>query len=210
VFNTKNFLAQVKAGKTMVSCGKNHSFFSQGDEADSVFYILLGKVKLSVVYQQGKEVIVAVLEATSFFGESCLTGQVARLESATAMGVGKVWRIGKSAMVRLLREDPAFSSQFLEYLLARNLRIQADLVDQLFNSAEKRLARILLLKAHFGKENNPDLVIPHLLPETLAEMIGTTPARVKTFLKKFRKLGFIDDRNGMHVHTSLLNVVLHD
>jgi CRP-like cAMP-binding protein len=213
-FNPKTFLTQVGDGKTIVSCRKNHLLFAQGDKADAVFYILEGQVTLTVVSQRGKEAIVATLEPTSFFGEACLTGQVLRLEAATAVGVAKIMRIGKTAMITVLHDEPRFSELFLTYLLARNIRIQEDLVDQLFNSSEKRLARVLLLMAQFGKESKPEAVIAKISQESLAEMIGTTRSRVSFFMNKFRKLGFIEydgnSHKGLHVHSSLLNVVLHD
>ena len=209
-FNPKTFLTKVGDGKTILHCRKNHILFSQGDTADAVFYILEGKVTLTVVSKRGKEAIVAILESGTFFGEACLTGQVLRLEVATAVGVAKIVRIGKTAMICLLHDEPTFSELFLAHLLARNLRIQEDLVDQLFNSAEKRLARVLLLMAHFGKAGKPEEVIGKISQERLAEMIGTTRSRVSFFLNKFRKLGFIEYNGGMHVHSSLLNVVLHD
>ena len=208
-FNPKAVLTQVGNGKTILSCRKNHILFSQGDTADAVFYILEGKVTLTVVSKRGKEAVVAVLEPTTFFGEACLTGQVLRLEAATTVGVAKIVRIGKAAMIRLLKDEPSFSTLFMEYLLTRNIRIQEDLVDQLFNSSEKRLARVLLLMAHFGKESEPEAVIAKISQKTLAEMIGTTRSRVSFFLNKFRKLGFIEYNGGLHVHSSLLNVVLH-
>jgi CRP-like cAMP-binding protein len=194
-----------------LSCRKDHILFSQGDTADAVFYILEGKVTLTVVSKRGKEAVIAILEPAAFFGEACLTGQVLRLEAATALGVAKIVRIGKIAMIRLLKDEPSFSTLFMEYLLTRNIRIQEDLVDQLFNSSEKRLARVLLLMAHFGKEGEPETVIAKISQKTLAEMIGTTRSRVRFFLNKFRKLGFIEYNRGLHmVHSSLLNVVLHD
>jgi CRP-like cAMP-binding protein len=213
-FNPKTFLTQVGDGKTILACEKNHILFAQGDKANAVFYILEGQVRLTVVSQRGKEAIVATLEPASFFGEACLTGQVVRLEAATATGVAKIMRIGKTAMINVLHDEPTFSELFLTHLLARNIRIQEDLVDQLFNSSEKRLARVLLLMAHFGKEGKPEAVIAKVSQETLADMIGTTHSRVSFFMNKFRKLGFIDYdgalHTGLHVHSSLLNVVLHD
>ncbi|HNP61771.1 MAG TPA: Crp/Fnr family transcriptional regulator [Nitrospirales bacterium] len=213
-FNPKTFLRQVGNGKTIMSCGKNHVLFSQGDAADAVYYILEGKVTLTVVSKRGKVAVVAILESATFFGEACLTGQVLRLEAATTVGVAKIVRIGKAAMIQVLHEEPTFSELFLAHLLVRNLRIQEDLVDQLFNSSEKRLARLLLLMAHFGKESEPETVIAKLSQETLADMIGTTRSRVSFFMNKFRKLGFIEYDSGsdkeLHVHRSLLNVVLHD
>ncbi len=209
-FNSKTFLTQVGKGKTILSCRKDHILFLQGDAADAVYYIQAGTVSLTVLSQQGKEAIVANLEATAFFGEACLTGQATRLEAATTLGVAKIVRIDKQAMLLVLRDEPTFSSLFLEYLLVRNKRIQEDLVDQLFNSAEKRLARVLLLLAQFGKEGEPEPVIAKISQERLAEMIGTTRSRVGFFMRKFRKLGFIEYNDGLHVHRSLLNVVLHD
>ncbi|MDT3779646.1 Crp/Fnr family transcriptional regulator [Nitrospira sp. MA-1] len=213
-FNPKTFLRQVGNGKTIISCEKNRVLFSQGDAADAVYYILEGKVTLTVVSKRGKEAVVAILEPATFFGEACLTGQVLRLEAATTAGVAKIVRIGKAAMIQVLHEEPTFSELFLAHLLVRSLRIQEDLVDQLFNSSEKRLARLLLLMAHFGKESEPETVIAKLSQETLADMIGTTRSRVSFFMNKFRKLGFIEYDSGLdkelHVHRSLLNVVLHD
>ena len=210
LFNSKTFLTQVGKGKTLLSCRKDHILFSQGDAADAVYYITAGTVALTVVSPQGKVAVVATLEATAFFGESCLTGQALRLEAATTLGVAKIVRIDKQAMLLVLRDEPTFSSLFLEHLLARNKRIQEDLVDQLFNSAEKRLARVLLLLAQFGKEGEPEAVIAKISQERLAEMIGTTRSRVGHFMRKFSKLGFIEYNDGLHVHRSLLNVVLHD
>lgn len=213
-FNVKTFLAQVGDGKTIVSCRKNHILFSQGDSADAVFYILEGKISLTVLSERGKEAVVAILEPASFFGEACLTGQVLRLEAATTVGVAKIIRIGKTAMIKVLHDEPTFAELFLAHLLARNIRTQEDLVDQLFNSSEKRLARVLLLMAHFGGEHKPEPVIAKVSQERLAEMIGTTRSRVSFFMNKFRKLGFIEydgkAEEGLHVHSSLLNVVLRD
>ena len=209
-FNSKAFLTQVGKGKTLLSCRKDHILFSQGDAADAVYYIKAGAIALTVVSPQGKEAVVATLEATAFFGEACLTGQAARLEAATTLGAAKIVRIDKQAMLLVFRDEPTFSSLFLEHLLARNKRIQEDLVDQLFNSAEKRLARVLLLMAHYGKDGEPEMDIAKISQERLAEMIGTTRSRVGHFMRKFRKLGFIEYNDGIHVHSSLLNVVLHD
>jgi CRP/FNR family transcriptional regulator, cyclic AMP receptor protein len=209
-FDSTAFLTQVGNGKTPLSCGKNKLLFSQGEGANAVFYILDGKVKLSVVSKHGKEAVVAVLEPGAFFGEACLTGQVLRLETATVLEGAKIVRIAKTDMIRLLHDKPTFSAMFMKYLLARNSRIQEDLVDQLFNSSEKRLARILLILAHFGKEGTPETVIPKISQETLAEMIGTTRSRVSFFMNKFRKLGFIDYKGGIQVHSSLLSVILYD
>ena len=210
-FNPQTFLKQVGSGKTTLTSPKKQILFSQGDAADAVFYIQTGKVKLStVVSQQGKEAVIAMLEQGSFFGEGCLAGQLVCMATATAVEDSTLVRIEKTAMIRVLHDEPAFSELFLAYLLARNIRIQEDLVDQLFNSSEKRLARVLLLMAHFGKEGKPELVIPKISQETLAEMIGTTRSRVSFFMNKFRKLGFVHYNGGLHVHSSLLNIVLHD
>lgn len=209
-FNPETFLAQVSHGKTTLQYRKNQILFSQGDIADAVFYIQEGSVKLTVVSPQGKEAVIAVLEAEAFVGEPCLVGQVLRLETATALNAAKVVRVEKAFMLRMLHDEPAFGELFVSYLLSRNVRIQEDLVDQLFNSAEKRLARVLLLLAHFGKEGKPETVIANISQETLAEMIGTTRSRVSFFLNKFRKLGFIKYNGGFQVHSSLLNIVLHD
>jgi CRP/FNR family transcriptional regulator, cyclic AMP receptor protein len=209
-FNVKRFLAQIGGGKTLLACRKKQILFSQGDVADSVFYVQAGRVKLSVVSQRGKEAVIALMDVGSFFGEGCLAGKLVRLTSATVVDESTIVRIDKQVMIHVLENEPAFSSMFLEYILARNLRIQEDLVDQLFNSSEKRLARILLLLAHFGKEGKPEPVIAKISQETLAEMIGTTRSRVNFFMNKFRKLGFLKYNGGLHVHSSLLNVVLHD
>jgi CRP-like cAMP-binding protein len=209
-FNPQKFLRQVGSGKTSLTSTKKQIVFSQGDAADAVFYIQAGKIKLTVVSPQGKEAVVAMLEPGSFFGEGCLAGQLVCMTTATAMEDSTLARIDKQAMIRTLHDDPTFSALFLTYLLARNIRIQEDLVDQLFNSSEKRLARILLLMAHFGKEGKPEAVIPKISQETLAEMIGTTRSRVSFFLNRFRKLGFLHDNGGLHVHSSLLAIVLHD
>jgi CRP/FNR family cyclic AMP-dependent transcriptional regulator len=209
-FDPQTFLAKVGAGRTLVSSPKQGPIFTQGDVADAVFYIQNGQVKLTVVSEQGKEAVIAILEAHTFFGEGCLAGQPRRMATATALTDCALMRIAKPAMFRVLHAEPAFSALFMAYLLSRNSRIEADLIDQLFNSSEKRLARVLLLLARFGKEGKAEPVIPQLSQETLAEMIGTTRSRVSFFLNKFRRLGFIDYNGGMHVHSSLLNVVLHD
>ena len=194
----------------MLACRKKQILFSQGDGADSVFYIQTGRVKLTVVSQRGKEAVIALMDAGSFFGEGCLAGKLVRLTSATVVDESTIVRIDKQVMIQMLENEPTFSSMFLEYILARNLRIQEDLVDQLFNSSEKRLARVLLLLAHFGKEGKPEPVIAKVSQEMLAEMIGTTRSRVNFFMNKFRKLGFLEYNGGLHVHSSLLNIVLHD
>ena len=209
-FNPKTFLATVGKGKTLLTPPKQTIIFSQGDAADAVFYIQEGQVKLSVVSQEGKEAIVAILERGNFFGEGCLAGQLVYMATATARENATLVRLDKQAMIDILHNEPTFSELFLAYLLARNIRIQEDLVDQLFNSSEKRLARILLLLAHFGKEAKSEAIIPKISQEVLAEMIGTTRSRVSFFMNKFRKLGFLDYNGGVHVHSSLLNIVLHD
>jgi CRP/FNR family cyclic AMP-dependent transcriptional regulator len=209
-FNPQTFLAKVGHGKTLLQARKRQLIFSQGDAADAVFYIQAGQVKLTVVSQQGKEAVVAILERGSFFGESCLAGHLLRLDTATAFGDATLVRLDKGAMIHMLHDQPPFAELFMAHLLAHNIRIQEDLVDQLFNSSEKRLARILLLLAHFGKEGKSEPMIAKLSQETLAEMIGTTRSRVSFFMNKFRKLGFLDYNGGIHVHSSLVNVVLHD
>jgi CRP/FNR family transcriptional regulator, cyclic AMP receptor protein len=209
-FNPQLFLTKVGPGKTSIISPKKHTIFSQGDAAEAVFYIQSGKVKLTVVSQQGKEAVVAILEQGAFFGESCLAGQGIRTATATAVEDSIIVRIDKDAMIRVLHAEPTFAELFMAYLLAHTIRIEEDLVDQLFNSSEKRLARVLLLLAHFGKEGKPETVIAKISQETLAEMIGTTRSRVSYFMNKFRKLGFIDYNGELHVHSSLLNVVLHD
>jgi CRP-like cAMP-binding protein len=209
-FNPQQFLAQVGNGKTTLTCPKKRILFSQGDAADAVFYIQTGQVKLTVISSQAKEAIVAMLEPGAFFGEECLAGQLVCMATATALQNSRLVRIDKQAMIRVLHDEPTFSELFLAYLLSRSIRIQEDLVDQLFNSSEKRLARVLLLMAHFGKEGKPEPVVPKVSQETLAEMIGATRSRVSFFMNKFRKLGFLDYNGGLHVHSSLLNIVLHD
>jgi CRP/FNR family cyclic AMP-dependent transcriptional regulator len=210
-FNPQKFLAQVGTGKTTLTCPKKRVLFSQGDAANAVFYIQTGKVKLTVISSQGKEAIVAMLEPGAFFGEGCLAGQLVCMGTAVAAEKSTLVRIDKEAMIRVLHDEPAFSELFLAYLLSRNIRIQEDLVDQLFNSSEKRLARVLLLMAHFGKEGKADAIMPKISQDMLAEMIGTTRSRVSFFMNKFRKLGFLDYNNGgLRVHSSLLNIVLHD
>ena len=184
--------------------------FAQGDCADSIFYIHKGKVKVAVLSNQGKEAVVAILGTGQFFGEGCLAGQTHRMASVTAITECTIARLEKRVVVKVLHDEPAFSTLFISYLLARNVRMEADLVDQLFNSSEKRLARLLLLLANFGKEGKPEPVIAKVNQETLAEMIGTTRSRVSFFMNKFRRLGFIEYNGGLHVHSSLLNVILHD
>ena len=209
-FDPHTFLAKVDTGRTLVAYQAQRPIFAQGEAADAVFYIQDGQVKLTVVSEHGKEAVIAILEARSFFGEGCLAGQPRRIATATALTDCALMRIEKAAMLQVLHAEPAFSELFMAYLLSRNSRIEADLIDHLFNSSEKRLARVLLLLAHFGKEGKEEVVMPRISQETLAEMIGTTRSRVSFFLNKFRKLGFIDYNGGMHVHSALLNVVLYD
>jgi len=209
-FDPHAFLSKVGDGKTLLRPLKDQIMFSQGDAADAVFYIQEGKVKLTIVSQQGKEAVVAILEPGSFFGEACLAGEHVRVATTTAIEKSTIVRIAKQAMINLLHEEPSFSELFISYMLSRNIRIQEDLVDHLFNSSEKRLARILLLLAHFGKEGKHDAVIAKISQATLADMVGTTRSRVSFFLNKFRKLGLIQYNGNIHVHSSLLNVVLHD
>ena len=209
-FDPQTFLSKVGEGKTLLKVPKDRIMFAQGDAADAVFYIQEGKVKLTVISPQGKEAVVAILEPGSFFGEACLAGEQVRIATTMALERSIIVRIDKQAMVNVLHQEPTFAALFISYLLSRNIRIQEDLVDQLFNSSEKRLARILLLMAHFGKEGKPEAVIAKISQETLADMVGTTRSRVSFFLNRFRKLGFIQYNGGIHVHSSLLNVVLHD
>ena len=209
-FNPKSFLAKVGEGRSIGTYRASEVVFSQGDPADEVFYIQKGKVKVTVVSEQGKEAVVAILDADEFFGEGCLAGQVQRISTVTTMTECVIMRLEKAAVVRVIHQEPAFSEMFIAHLLGRTIRVEADLVDQLFNSSEKRLARLLLLLANFGKEGKPEPVIAKISQETLAEMIGTTRSRVSHFMNKFRKLGFIHYNGGIAVHSSLLNVVLHD
>jgi len=198
-------------GKTVIECGMDRNIFQQGQPADSLFYIRRGKVKLTVISQQGKEAIIAILSAGEFFGEGCLAGQPLRMATAIAMTDCTLDKIDKLLMARILHEHHDISELFVKHLLLRNIRYEADLVDQLFNSSEKRLARILLLLAHFGKESRAERVLPEVSQDSLAQMIGTTRSRVSHFMNKFRKLGFINyDGAGLTVHSGLLNVVLHD
>ena len=213
-FDLEVFLAESGKGRTLADYAKNQQVFLQGAPADAIFYIQKGKIKLTVVSQQGKEAVVAILGAGDFFGEGCLAGQSLRMASATTMLECSILRIEKAGAIRLLHEQPAFSELLLHHMLSRNIRIEEDLVDQLFNSSEKRLARVLLLLANFGKEGKPSLVIPKISQETLAEIVGTTRSRVSFFMNRFRKLGFIQYSgqydSGLEVHSSLLNIILHD
>ncbi|HJX83555.1 MAG TPA: Crp/Fnr family transcriptional regulator [Candidatus Angelobacter sp.] len=210
-FDAGAFLAHAGLGRTIVDLQKNQTVFSQGDPADAVFYIQDGKVRLTVISSGGKEAVVALLGAKDFLGEECIANaHPLRMVTATAITDGAVLKITKKEMIRALHEQHALSDIFVSYLLARNLRVQEDLVDQLFNSSEKRLARALLLLSQFGKEGTPETVIPKISQETLAEMVGTTRARVSFFMNRFRKLGFIEYNGILKVHSSLLNIVLHD
>ena len=209
-FKPVSFLSKAGVGRTMSKFSKRTVIFTQGDAADAVFYIQNGRVKVTVISDQGKEAVVAVLNAGEFCGEGCLTGQPKRIATASAMTDCEIMRLGKATIVRTLHMEPRFSEFFMSYLLARTIRVEEDLVDQLFNSSEKRLARALLLLANFGKEGRPEPVIAKVSQEMLAEMIGTTRSRVSFFMNKFRKLGFISYNGHMEVHSSLLSVVLHD
>jgi CRP-like cAMP-binding protein len=215
-FDPKSFLAKIGDGRGIGKYRKDQIVFSQGELADAVFYVQKGKVKLTVVSEQGKEAVIAILGTDEFFGEGCLAGQAQRIATVTAMTDSIIARLEKSAILRVIHQEPAFSEKFIAHLLGRSIRVEADLVDQLFNSSEKRLARLLLLLANFGKEGTPEPVIVKISQETLAEMIGTTRSRVSFFMNKFRKLGFIEYNGGsgysggIEVHSSLLNVVLHE
>jgi len=209
-FDPNAFLTRIENGKTTREYRSKQVVFSQGDAADAVFYIESGKVKLTVVSTRGKEAVIGVLEQGSFFGEGCLAAQPLRMSTASAIQPSRIMRVGKSTMVRVLHREPEFAELFTAYLLSRNVRIEEDLVDQLFNSSEKRLARILLLLAHFGKESRPESVIPKVSQETLAAMVGTTRSRVSYFMNRFRKMGFIHYNGGLEVHSALLTVVLRD
>jgi CRP/FNR family transcriptional regulator, cyclic AMP receptor protein len=210
----KAFLSEAGKGRSLTDYQKDRVVFSQGDPADAIFYIQKGKIKLTVVSTQGKEAVVAILGVGDFFGEGCLAGQPLRMASATTMSECAIMRLEKAGVIRLLHDQPAFTELLLHHLLSRNIRIEEDLVDQMFNSSEKRLARVLLMLANFGKEGKPEPVIPNVSQEMLAEIVGTTRSRVSFFMNRFRKLGFIQYNgqvtSGLEVHSSLLNVVLHD
>jgi len=210
VFDPATFLAKAGEGTTVATYRKGQVIFAQSDRADSIFYVQKGKIKLTVVSNNGKEAVVALLGAGDFLGEGCLAGRVVRMSTASALSECSIMRLEKATIVRVLHDQPAFSELFLKHLLTRNIRIEEDLVDQLFNSSEKRLARVLLLLANFGKEGKPETVIPKISQETLAEIVGTTRSRVSFFMNRFRKLGFIKYNGELEVHSSLLNVVLHD
>jgi CRP/FNR family cyclic AMP-dependent transcriptional regulator len=213
-FDPDTFLATIGEGRKNVAVGKKKGIFAQGDAANAVFYIQTGKVKLTVVSKTGREATIGLLSQGNFFGEGALAGQAVRMGSAAAMTDCELLRIDKAAMMEALHREHAFSDMFVAYLLARNIRYEEDLVDQLFNSSEKRLARVLLLLAHFGKEGVPETVVPKISQETLADMVGTTRSRVSFFMNRFRRLGFIHYADGieggLQVHSSLLNIVLHD
>jgi CRP/FNR family cyclic AMP-dependent transcriptional regulator len=210
-FDPRLLLTKLSAGRSRHEYLPSESVYTQGDPANAVFFVTSGSVKLTVVSHSGKEAIIAILPESSFFGEGCLAGQPVRMSTASALTRSMLMRIEKEVMVNLLHRDPEFAEQFLAHLLSRNIRMEADLVDQLFNSSEKRLARLLLLMANFGQESKPMPVIAKISQETLAEMIGTTRSRVSFFLNRFRELGFINyNGGGMEVHSSLVSVVLHD
>jgi CRP/FNR family cyclic AMP-dependent transcriptional regulator len=210
MFDPKDFLAKVGDGKTVVEFHENQTVFLQGELADTVFYIQQGKVKLTVISEQGKEAVVAILEPGQFFGEGCMNGHSKRIATTTAMENCVITVITKAAMIAALHDEPRFSELFIAYLLNRNSRIEEDLIDHLFNSSGKRLARLLLLLANFGKEGSPQPISPNVSQETLAEMIGTTRSRVSHFMNKFRKLGFISYNGDIEVHSSLMDAVLRD
>jgi CRP-like cAMP-binding protein len=209
-FDPNTFLATIGEGRKIVAVSKKQTIFTQGDRADAVFYVQKGKVRLTVVSKAGKEATIGIVGEGNFFGEGALAGQLLRMGSAVAPTDCDLLRVEKKAMLSALHREHTFSDLFVAYLLARNIRYEEDLVDQLFNSSEKRLARILLLLAHFGKEGAPETTVPKISQETLAEMIGTTRSRVSFFMNRFRKLGFIQYNGGLKVHSSLLTVVLHD
>ena len=209
-FDPQLFLATVGAARTITECPKDYKIFSQGDPADAVFYIQQGRVKLKVKSKQGKEAVIAILGAGDFLGEGCLIGQTVCLVTATTIAPGFILRMEKNEILRVFHEEHTFSDFFLPYVLSRNVRIQEDLVDQLFNSSEQRLARTLLLLSNFAKEGAPEVIAPEINQETLAGMVGTTRSRVNFFMNKFRKLGFIDYENGLRIHKSLLNIALNE
>jgi CRP/FNR family transcriptional regulator, cyclic AMP receptor protein len=210
-FDPKSFLAKVGEGRSIVEYRKDQIVFSQGAPADAIFYIQSGQVKVTVVSEEGKEAVVAILGVDEFFGEGCLVARARRLSTVTTMTESVIMRLEKAAVVKVIHQEPAFSEMFIAYLLGRTIRVEADLVDQLFNSSERRLARLLLLLANFGKDSKPVPLIAKISQETLAEMIGTTRSRVSLFMNKFRDLGLIDyNGEGIEIHSSLLNAVLHE
>lgn len=210
VFSAQAFLSKMGTGRTLADHRPKRVIFSQGDTADSIFYIHKGKIKVSVVSSRGKEAVIAILGGGTFFGEGALAGQVKRMSTATALSLCTVTRIEKAAAIQVLHEEPVFAELFLQHMLSRSIRIEEDLVDQLFNSSEKRLARVLLLLANFGKEGKPETAIAKISQQTLADIVGTTRSRVSYFMNKFRKLGFVAYNGHLEVHSSLLSVVLHD
>ena len=211
LFDPKTFLTKVNGGKKILRCRKKQILFSQGDVADAVFYVLRGNVKLAVLSRKGKEAVISILREGEFFGEACLTGQLVRTITATALEDSTVMRIDKDSMIRVLHDEPTLADVFMSHLVSRNIQIEEALVDQLFNSSEKRLARILLLLDHFGNDRRAvEPTIPKISHETLADMVGTTRSRVSFFLNKFRKLGFVEYNGGMRIRSSLLNIVLLD
>ena len=209
-FDPKVFLSTVNGGRSEKSYAKDEVIFAQGEPADAVFYVQKGRVKVTVASKQGREAVIAILPSGSFVGEGCLVGQPVRLSTASALVASEVMRLDKAAMVKVLRDQPNFAELFTAYLLMRNSRVEEDLVDQLFNSSEKRLARVLLLLANFGKDGRQEPVVTKISQETLAEMVGTTRSRINFFMNKFRQLGLIEYNGSLHVHTALLNVVLRD
>jgi CRP/FNR family cyclic AMP-dependent transcriptional regulator len=209
-FDGRTFLTSVGSGRSSATLKSKEAVYRQGDVADAVYYIEAGKIQLTVVSEQGKEGVIAMLEPGEFFGEGCIAGQPFRMASATATAKSTIVRIEKAAMIRVLHEQPAMSEMFMAFLLSRNIQIEADLVDQLFNSSERRLARLLLLLANFGKEGKLESIIPTINQDILAAKVGTTRSRINFFMNKFRKLGFIEYNGGLKIHTSLLNVIVHD
>ena len=209
-FKPEEFLAKASDGHTVVPYQRDQTVFVQGDPADAIFYVQTGKVKVTVVSQQGKEAVIALLGSGDFFGEGCLNGQTKRMTSAVTMDECTIVRLDRAIALRTLHNEPVFADMFIGYLLKRNLRMEGDLVDQLFNSSEKRLARLLLILANFGKEDDPETIIAKMSQETLAEMVGTTRSRISFFMNKFRRLGLIEYNGHMTVKRALLNVILYD
>jgi CRP/FNR family cyclic AMP-dependent transcriptional regulator len=209
-FDLAKFLVKAGSGRTVMKSPKHQAVFAQGEPADAVFYIQKGKVKITVISEQGKEAVIAILGPREFCGEGCLAGQSRRMATAATMTECEILRLEKEAIIRVLHDEPIFSERFVSHLLARSIRVEEDLIDQLFNSSEKRLARALLLLANFGKEGRPEPILAKVSQQTLAEMIGTTRSRVSLFMNKFRRLGFISYDGQIEVHSSLLSVVLHD
>ena len=210
MFDVEKFLTTIGPGRSLTVFHKKQQVFSQGDPADSMFYIRKGRIKLTVISRRGKEAVIAILGPKDFFGEGCLAGQLSRMATATALSESTIMKFRKPDVMRLIKNEAAFTEVFLTHVLSRNIRIEEDLVDQLFNSSEKRLARVLLLLAKFGKEEDPELHIPKISQEMLAEIVGTTRSRVNFFMNRFRKLGFIEYNGGLKIHSSLLNVILYD